>query len=614
MERVEISSRTLHKEKISPLIYGEFIEFLNDLIPGLWAELLRDRSFQGQTQSWAVFSAEKDFLPPAWERFICLNTPDNRTDYPSQLRMTPGEVDMRRDFAEPWIGEFSTRILFNRADMMGGILQKGVPVERGRKYKVEVIAKARCVLSRGQSTKGSKAFYVLLGRNYGAFFDSYGAVRFQLKENEWKKYSAEIVPSTTDRTAHFAIALDRPGVLNLGKVSLMPEDALQGWKREIVSAVKDLKPGIIRFGGSSLDYYRWATGIGPRDQRAPFLNVPWMNTEENDVGIDEFLSFCELTGAEPLVCVNAKSAPPEEAAQLVGYCNGSAAGGWGKKRAENGHRQPYSVRYWQVGNELSGPEYEEKLPLYVAAMKKADPSIQILAAFPSERMIDRMGSILDFVCPHFYDITFDRFQGEINRLRELIRQSQNPKMKLGITEWNTTAGNWGVKRAWLNTLWNGLMVARFFNLFHRNCDLITIANRSNMANCAFSGSIQANRSELFFTPSFYVQKLYSTLCGNTALQINHPGSLDCSATRRKNGRIVLAMVNTAGKEMQIRVGVHGKVLSKVEGRVIAHENPLAVNSFEDKRRVQPRKFSDFKKDRRGLVAQLPRHSLTFLLL
>ena len=39
-------------------------------------------------------------------------------------------------------------------------------------------------------------------------------------------------------------------------------------------------------------------------------------------------------------------------------------------RARNGHRDPYHIRYWQVGNERSGADYERRLPEFCQAMKQ----------------------------------------------------------------------------------------------------------------------------------------------------------------------------------------------------------------------------------------------------
>ena len=42
---------------------------------------------------------------------------------------------------------------------------------------------------------------------------------------------------------------------------------------------------------------------GPRDQRTPKRNSFWGRIESNDVGIDEFMSFCEAVGAEAIICL-----------------------------------------------------------------------------------------------------------------------------------------------------------------------------------------------------------------------------------------------------------------------------------------------------------------------
>src|SRR5579862_6519208 len=46
--RVAILPDVLYEAPISPLIYGDFVEFLGDLIPGMRAEKVRDRAFEGE--------------------------------------------------------------------------------------------------------------------------------------------------------------------------------------------------------------------------------------------------------------------------------------------------------------------------------------------------------------------------------------------------------------------------------------------------------------------------------------------------------------------------------------------------------------------------------------
>lgn len=43
----------------------------------------------------------------------------------------------------------------------------------------------------------------------------------------------------------------------------------------------------------------------------------------------------------------------QRALDWMEYCNGDAeTTKWGKKRAENGHPEPYNVKYWEIDNEV----------------------------------------------------------------------------------------------------------------------------------------------------------------------------------------------------------------------------------------------------------------------
>ena len=86
------------------------------------------------------------------------------------------------------------------------------------------------------------------------------------------------------------------------------------------------------------------------------------------------------------------------AADLVDYCNGSKETTWGA-RAADGHPAPYKVKYWQLGNELSGDDdaYIKKCQEFIAAMKKVDPGIAILSSFPARKVFEVLGKDLSHV-------------------------------------------------------------------------------------------------------------------------------------------------------------------------------------------------------------------------
>ncbi len=61
---------------------------------------------------------------------------------------------------------------------------------------------------------------------------------------------------------------------------------------------------------------------------------------------------------------------------------------WGKKCAENGHPEPYKVKYWGIANEIWGPHevghcgpeaYGEGFVTFARTMRAVDPEIKLVA-------------------------------------------------------------------------------------------------------------------------------------------------------------------------------------------------------------------------------------------
>ena len=64
----------------------------------------------------------------------------------------------------------------------------------------------------------------------------------------------------------------------------------------------------------------------------------------------------------------------------------------GALRAKNGHPEPYRVRFWQVGNERRGQDYEARLAAFCQAMKEVDPSIELMSSYPTPGVLERPAS------------------------------------------------------------------------------------------------------------------------------------------------------------------------------------------------------------------------------
>ncbi len=63
---VKITRTFLNSGEISPLQYGQFMEYLCDLFPSMWAEKLYDGSFEGLSPYKVAFRKQTDFREKPW--------------------------------------------------------------------------------------------------------------------------------------------------------------------------------------------------------------------------------------------------------------------------------------------------------------------------------------------------------------------------------------------------------------------------------------------------------------------------------------------------------------------------------------------------------------------
>ena len=150
--------------------------------------------------------------------------------------------------------------------------------------------------------------------------------------------------------------------------------------------------------------FHWKNVIGPISKRTdPTPRQSSFDTPRFlEFGPDEYGALLEeyrtATGlpVDGSIQVNIVNGTAEEAADWVEYMNapadGSNPGGgtdWAQVRADNGHPQPYGIRYWELGNEpyftaskigsLTAQEYVNRIRSFVPLMKERDPSIEVMA-------------------------------------------------------------------------------------------------------------------------------------------------------------------------------------------------------------------------------------------
>ena len=98
-----------------------------------------------------------------------------------------------------------------------------------------------------------------------------------------------------------------------------------GLRGDVVEALKELRPGYIRYpGGCAVSYFDWQELVGPREARP--RNKLFRSSgqvQSTAFGIPEAYALCRELGAELYLTVNAHTQTPEDAANLVEYLNGT---------------------------------------------------------------------------------------------------------------------------------------------------------------------------------------------------------------------------------------------------------------------------------------------------
>ena len=236
-----------------------------------------------------------------------------------------------------------------------------------------------------------------------------------VKDNNWKKYSAVLTADTTAKKAALQILVLNTGDLDVDMVSLMPQDTYKGHglRKDLAQALADLQPKFMRFPGGCVVHgggdgfwntYRWKTTIGPKEQRRQLKNT-WGYHQSMGLGYFEYFQFCEDTGMEPLPILpcgvscqgtnggwgmknQAQDVVPmsemdewvAEAIDLIEWANGDpATNKWAKMRAEAGHPKPFNLKYLGLGNEERiSPEFAERFKYIYERVTKAHPEIVIV--------------------------------------------------------------------------------------------------------------------------------------------------------------------------------------------------------------------------------------------
>jgi len=142
------------------------------------------------------------------------------------------------------------------------------------------------------------------------------------------------------------------------------------------------------------------------------------------------------------------------------------------------------------------------------------------------------------------------------------------------------------------------VAALTLNIFHRHTDRVKLAAIAQMVN-VLQAMILTDKEKMVLTPTYHVFDLYQPFMGATPYKAAVSNArygfggaslplIDVSAARAKDGKLVLAIVNTdPHRAVTVRTALSGSAT----GRILAGAAMDAHNSFANPNAVHPVPFS-----------------------
>lgn len=552
--------------KISEGIYGQFLEHINhSVVDGLYAEQVQGCGFEGKDFE----TYWKPFGDPGSATVVATNFKNGEKSL--QLKALKGSSGVRE----------------GRFYLQAGYIYNG---------SVWI-----------NNIEGSLNLSMRLKDSTGKLIRE---IPLKVSGRDWKEVPFSFSSTKTDSQASMELEARGTGTLMVDFISLMRADIRKNGmlRPDLVQALDGLKPVFIRWpGGSYASIYKWKDAIGPQVSRKYHPNTIWGGySDYYGFGTDEFMELCRQIKTEPLICLAATTTTPEDvqyAIDWVHYVNDPVTTEWGKLRASNGHPEPYNVKYFQIDNEpmnhgFTPEQYANIVNVYGSELRKIAPGVKIVACGQkrsndlswSQKVIDIAGNNFDILGCHNYEYENENFQtglfrieDYLIRLRDYVRTSKHPNIKLAVLEWGLCRTyDW---RAGLHTAGSLIMYEKLGNELEMSCPALLLRNTTD--DPTWTSFIYHDHVSWFPGAGYEVEKLFhehfaekylASAAGTFADSRNRaqffdnisqmkptdwkPGSFDAIATGSADGKkVIIKAVNYENNSNTLLTRIQGSKLT-----------------------------------------------------
>jgi len=613
--------------KVQPTLWGIFFEDINFAADGgLYAELVKNRSFEfaQPLMGWKEQNSSKYAIATNAGSVLIIHDKESNNN-PRIARAT---------------------ILADKGYGLTNEGFRGMGIKKDASYTFSL---------RARQLQGITQLRITLSDSSGAIL---GSTTIKPEGNTWKKYTAQLVATTTNPKAMLTIWFEGKGVMDIDMVSLFPNDTWKnrpgGLRKDLVQLLADMKPGFLRFPGGCIvegrelsTRYQWKKTIGDIDEREIIIsrwNMEFNHRPAPDyfqsfgLGFFEYFQLAEDIGAEPLpilncgmacqfntaevVPVNQLDSYIQDALDLIEFANGSIDSPWGKVRVAMGHPAPFNLKYVGIGNEQWGPQYVERYKEFSNIIRSKYPNIKLIAASgPASE-----GELFDYASTEFKELRADLIDEHYysspewffkNAARYDSYSRSGPKIFAGEYAAQSVAtvspkneNNWNC----------ALAEAAFMTGLERNADVVNMASYAPLMAHVDAWQwtpdlIWFDNLTSFGTPNYYVQKLFSNNKGTHVLPITSMGKtvagdlgVYASAVYDENAKaILIKMVNANRGAVDLITELTGYRKTAQEGTLtVMKGNDNDVNSIQYPMRIKPEEITLTWKGKNVALTLAPR--------
>ena len=443
----------------------------------------------------------------------------------------------------------------------------------------------------------------------------------------------------------------------------------QGLRKDTIDLVRELNVPIVRYpGGNFVSGFHWEDSVGPKEERPSRVDLAWNVIETNQFGLNEFSDWAKKANTDVMMAANLGTRGPEDAKNLLEYCNFNKGSYYSDLRRKHGYEDPHNIKLWCLGNEMDGPwqmghktayEYGRTAAEAGRLMKMMDPSIELVACGSSfldmptfaqweATVLEECYNQVDYLSLHQYygnqendtpnflasSVGMDRFISSVVSICDYVQAKKRGKKKINLSfdEWNVwyhsneadqKLEKWVQAPHQLEDVYNfedALLIGSLLITLLRHADRVKIACLAQLVNVIapiMTSDTGAWRQTIFY-PFFHASNYARGTVLNTLVKspvydsrFGDAPYLDSVLVmnEEEESLTVLAVNKSLDEDMEITCDLRQFAgYQVVEHITMSHDDMKAVNTQEDPDQVKPVSGGVSKVESGVLSAVLGKHS------